>query len=71
MADGGIKIKVAVDKARNRVVTIVRSEPSLQGHGSDCRCGQVMARVAHVFSRKEGAGKFVSGNLRFVISDDL
>jgi hypothetical protein len=30
-----------------------------------------MARVAHVFNPKEGAKKFVNGNLRFVISDDL
>lgn len=47
------------------------SEPSLQGHGRDCRCWQVMARVAHVFNRKERAEKFVKENLRFVISDDL
>jgi hypothetical protein len=30
-----------------------------------------MARVAHLFNRKEGTEKFVDCKRRFVISDDL
>ncbi|XP_066324153.1 uncharacterized protein [Miscanthus floridulus] len=111
MANGGIKIKVAVDKARNRVLfadacsafvevllsfltlplSAVRlvAGPSSPGclstlcQGVSClseskllrfdACHDMLLhpRYDDEFSRKEGAGKFVNGNLRFVISDDL
>ncbi|CAL4937338.1 unnamed protein product [Urochloa decumbens] len=52
---------------------IVKSQPSQQGHGSDCECWKVLARVAHVFNQAalSGSGMFLKVKRRFVIGDDL
>lgn len=55
------------------LLTIVMSQASQQqqGHGSDCKCWKVMARVAHVFNQATRTEIFLKGKQRFVIGDDL
>ncbi|XP_039831263.1 uncharacterized protein LOC120692100 [Panicum virgatum] len=52
---------------------IVTSLPSEQGHGSDCTCWKVMARVVRVYNIAIRANyqMFVKEKQRFVIGDDL
>lgn len=51
---------------------LVRSHPSEQEYGSECKCWKVLERVAYAYSQAAPTSEmFVGMKRRFVIGDDL